>query len=42
MWHDIVTSYCVIVIVWHLWYDTFPHFFLCSKSKKQEKEKKYK
>jgi len=28
--------------MWHLWYNTFPHSLLCSKSKIKEKEKKYK
>jgi len=39
MWYDAVTSCHVTMSIWHLWYDTFPHSFLCSKSK--IKEKKY-
>jgi len=32
MWHHVMWP-------WHLWHDTFPHSFLCSKSKRKEKEK---
>jgi len=28
--------------MWHLWYDTFPHFLLCSKSKIKENENEIK
>jgi len=39
---DIVTSCHMIMTMWHLWCNTFPHSLLCSKSKIKEKEKKYK
>jgi len=40
--YDTVTSYHVTVTMWHLWYDTFLHFLLYSKSKIKEKEKEKK
>jgi len=42
MWCDAVPFCHVTVTMWHLWYDTFPHFLLCSKSKIKEKKKKRK
>jgi len=39
MWYDIVISYHVTVIVWHLWHDTFLYSLLYSKFKSKEKKK---
>ena len=37
---DTVTSCHVVVTMWHLWCDTFPHSLLCSPREKKKKKKR--